>query len=135
MSGVGNAAAPIQSGGASQILYGPSGSQAAATLASVLSGPVTEVPDSSLTGQNVTLLVAGSELSVTAGGGAAAQGTTTTTVPASTTTTTIPADVVTNTQPEPWNPTPCTLGAPTRASRGGTTTTTAPGAKAPARKG
>jgi LCP family protein required for cell wall assembly len=36
--------------------------------------------------------------------------------PATTTTTTIPADVVTNTQPEPWNPYPCTLGQSTQAS-------------------
>jgi LCP family protein required for cell wall assembly len=135
VSGVGNAAAPIQSGGASQILYGPSGYQAAQTLGSVLSGPVTYEPDSSLSGQNVTLLVASSQLSVT---GTASQlsGTTTTTAPAATTTTTIPADVVTNTQPEPWNPSPCTLGASTQASPGAATTTTkAPAGKAPTKKG
>ncbi|HEY6429336.1 MAG TPA: LytR C-terminal domain-containing protein [Acidimicrobiales bacterium] len=135
VSGVGNAAAPIQSGGASQILYGPSGYPAAQTLGSVLSGPVTYEPDSSLSGQNVTLLVASSQLSVT---GTASQlsGTTTTTAPAATTTTTIPADVVTNTQPEPWNPSPCTLGASTQASPGATTTTTkAPAGKAPTKKG
>jgi LCP family protein required for cell wall assembly len=135
VSGVGNAAAPIQSGGASQILYGPSGYQAAQTLGSVLSGPVTYEPDSSLSGQNVTLLVASSQLSVT---GTASQlsGTTTTTAPAATTTTTIPADVVTNTQLEPWNPSPCTLGASTQASPGATTTTTrAPTGKAPTKKG
>ena len=39
--------------------------------------------------------------------------TTSSTVPGSSTTpTTIPADVYTNTQSEPWNPVPCTLGAP-----------------------
>jgi hypothetical protein len=135
VSGVGNAAAPIQSDGASQILYGPSGYQAAQTLGSVLSGPVTYEPDSSLTAQNVTLLVAGSQLSVT-GTASQTSGTTTTTAPAASTTTTIPADVVTNTQPEPWNPSPCTLGASTQAPPGATTTTTkAPAGKAPAKKG
>jgi LCP family protein required for cell wall assembly len=130
VTGIGNAAAPIQSGGSSQILYGPSGSQAARTLASALSGPVTEVPDSSLSGQQVTLLVAGSQLTVTGNSGnsgntGAAGGTTTTTTPGVTTPTTIPADVVTNTQPEPWNPYPCTLGA-TQAAPASTTTTKAP---------
>jgi hypothetical protein len=53
--------------------------------------------------------------------GSSSNGSTTTTTTAPTgppTTTTIPGDVYTNQQPEPWNPTPCTLGAPT------TTTTT-----------
>jgi LCP family protein required for cell wall assembly len=131
VSGIGNAAAPIPAGGASQILYGPAGYQAAVTLGSVLSGPFAYVPDSSLAGQDVTLLVAGSQLTV-AGAGPSA-GATTTTVPATTTTTAIPADVVTNTQPEPWNPYPCTPGAGTQASPGATTTTHAP-AK-PAKKG
>jgi LCP family protein required for cell wall assembly len=131
VTGVGDAAAPIQSGVASQILYGPSGYQAAVTLGSVLGGPVTEVPDSSLTGQHVSLLVAGSELTVNPPGTGTA-GTTTTTVPGgSTTTSTIPADVVTNTQPEPWNPYPCKLGA-AQASPVATSTTKAP-AKAKAK--
>jgi LCP family protein required for cell wall assembly len=130
VSGIGNAAAPLAAGGASQILYGPSGYQAAVTLGSVLSGPYTYVPDSSLSGQDVTLLVAGSQLTV-AGAGAAAGATgateATSTAPTTTTSTTIPADVVTNTQPEPWNPYPCTPGAGTQASPGATTT------KAPAK--
>jgi LCP family protein required for cell wall assembly len=134
VSGIGNAAAPIQSGGASQILYGTSGYQAAQTLGSVLSGPVTYEPDSSLTGQDVTLLVAGTQLSVT-GTGSNPSATTTTTAPTAPTTTTIPADVVTNTQPEPWNPYPCTLGASTQASPGSTTTTKAPAGKGSAGKG
>ena len=86
-----------------------------------MSGPVTLVPDPSLTGQTVSLLIAGSQLSVN---GSATAGTTTTTAPTgptTTTTTTIPADVYTNTQSEPWNPSPCTLGQPTQA----TPTTTA----------
>ena len=86
-----------------------------------MSGPVTLVPDSSLTGPTVSLLIAGSQLSVN---GSATAGTTTTTAPTgptTTTTTTIPGDVYTNTQSEPWNPSPCTLGQPTQA----TPTTTA----------
>jgi LCP family protein required for cell wall assembly len=119
VSSVGNAAAPIQTGAPSQILYGPSGSEAAETLASALGGPVAEVADSSLTGQDVTLLVAGPKLTVEGTGPGATAG-------AATTTTTVPADVYTNTQPEPWNPRPCTLGAPTQASPGATTTSEAP---------
>jgi hypothetical protein len=57
-------------------------------------------------------------------GPAASTGTSTST----TTTTTIPADVYTNTQSEPWNPYPCTLGAGTQAAP--KTTTTVKGAKA-----
>ena len=106
--------------GASEIQYGPSGIAAAHTLASALTGPVTLVPDPSLTGQTVSLLIAGSQLTVN---GSAAAGTTTTapTGPTTTTTTTIPSDVYTNTELEPWNPSPCTLGQPTQA----TPTTTA----------
>ena len=111
----------------SEILYGPSGHEAAVTLESVLGGPVTLVPDPSLSGQTVSLLVAGSQLTVTgsSSAGTAATATTTTipTGPTTTTTTTIPSDVYTNTQPEPWNPFPCTLGQPTQASP--TTTTKA----------
>ena len=84
----------------------------------MLGGPVTLVPDPSLTGDTVSLLIAGSQLTVT---GSSAGGTTTTTAPTTTTTTTIPGDVYTNTQTEPWNPSPCTLGQPTQA----TPTTTA----------
>ena len=118
---IGNASTPLGAGSASEILYGPSGAEAAHTLASVLDGPVTLVPDPSLTGETVSLLIAGSQLTVT---GSAAGGTTTTTAPpgpTTTTTTTIPGDVYTNTQSEPWNPSPCTLGQPTQA----TPTTTA----------
>ena len=58
----------------------------------------------------MALLIAGSQLTVNAPNSA------TTGTTGSTTTTTIPADVYTNTQPEPWNPVPCTLGAATQAS-------------------
>ncbi len=114
VTGIGNASTPLTGGGPSEILYGRSGSEAAHTLASVLSGPVTLVSDPSLSGQTVTLLVAGSPLTVTGSSGVAASTTTTTT-------TTIPSDVYTNKQLEPWNPFPCTIGQPTQA-----TPTTAP---------
>ena len=110
---VGNAATELPASGASEILYGPSGLEAAHTLASVLGGPVTLVPDASLSGQPVSLLIASSQLTVT---GSSGQTTTTTTPTGPTTTTTIPADVYTNTQPEPWNPFPCTIGQPTSAT-------------------
>jgi LCP family protein required for cell wall assembly len=110
---IGNAPNLITSGGPSQIWYGPTGLEAAHTLGAVLSGPVSYVPDPSLTGNTVALLIAGSQLSVNSPNSTSS---TTTAVPGSTTTTTtIPSDVYTNTQAEPWNPTPCTLapGAPT----------------------
>ena len=91
----------------------------------MLSGPVVLVPDSRLSGQSVSLVIAGSALTVT---GSPAPGAATPTTapgaPATTTTTTIPADVYTNTQPEPWNPFPCTLGQSTQAAP--TTTSTKP---------
>jgi hypothetical protein len=62
-------------------------------------------------------LIAGSQLTVTTGSSTTA----TTTSPTTSTPTTIPSDVYTNLQPEPWNPSPCTLGQPTT-----TTTTKAP---------
>ena len=118
---IGDASTQLSAGGPSEILYGPSGTEAAHTLASSLSGAVTLVPDASLSGSTVQLLLAGSSLTV---GGSASGGTTTATVPAvptTTTTTTIPSDVYTNQQSEPWNPSPCTLGQPTTT----TSTTTA----------
>jgi len=117
---IGNAPTPLSAGASSEILYGPSGAEAAHTLASVLAGPVTLVPDPSLTGETVSLLIAGSQLTVT-GSSTGETTTTTTTVPTSTT---IPGDVYTNTQTEPWNPSTCTLGQPTPT----TPTTTAHGA-------
>ncbi len=123
---VADASTPL-SGTSSEILYGPSGAAAAQTLAAALRGPVTTVADSSLSGQRVQLLVAGTSLIVNMGSsnsGSTGAGTTTTTTafgaapagPRTTTTTTIPSDVYTNTQPEPWNPFPCTLGATTQAA-------------------
>ncbi len=112
---IGDASTELSPSGPSEILYGPSGSAAANTLAAVLSGPVTLVPDPSMSGAAVSLLLAGSTLTVT-GSSATGATTTTTTAPTASTTTTIPTDVYTNTQPEPWNPYPCTLGQPTQAS-------------------
>ena len=114
---IGDASTSLPAGGSSEILYGPDGYGAALTVGKVLNGPVTYMADPELSGQTVSLLVAGSALTVKS-----SSSTPTTTLPASgpttTTTTTIPSDVYTNTQPEPWNPYPCTLSAPT-------TTTTA----------
>jgi LCP family protein required for cell wall assembly len=113
---IGDAPSQIATGGPSQILYGPTGLAAAHTLGAALSGSISYVPDASLTGNALTLLIAGSQLTVTS------SSTTTTTVPGSSTTpTTIPSDVYTNTQPEPWNPFPCTLGAPPSTSSTPTT--------------
>jgi LCP family protein required for cell wall assembly len=121
---IGNASTQLSADGSSEILYGPSGIEAAHTLAAVLGGPVTLVADPGLSTSAVQLLIANSQLTVT---GSSTGGTTTTTTaptgPVTTTTTTIPADVYTNKQPEPWNPSPCTLGHPT------TTTTTAKAVK------
>jgi hypothetical protein len=125
ITGINNAPSLIPAGEPSEIYYGPSGLPAAQTLADSLKGKVTYVPDPSLTGNDLSLWIANAALTVTT------TTTTTTTIPGSpTTTTTIPGDVYTNTQPEPWNPVPCTLGAPAT-----TTTTTAKTAKAKTAKG
>jgi LCP family protein required for cell wall assembly len=113
ITGIDNAPSLIPAGEPSEIYYGPSGLPAAQTLADSLKGSVTYVPDSSLTGNDVTLWIANASLTVKP-----SSTTTTTTVPA-----TPPGEVYTNTQPEPWNPVPCTLGAPA-------TTTTVTTAKA-----
>ena len=102
ISGINNAPSVIAAGDPSEIFYGPTGLPAAKTLAASLQGKVSYVPDPSLTGNNVNLWVANAMLTVT---------TTTTTTPTGTGTTTLPGNVYTNTQPEAWNPVPCTLGA------------------------
>ncbi len=129
---IGNAS-QLSEGSDSEILYGPTGYGAAESLGKVLGGPVTYMPDSSLTGNTVSLLIAGSTLTVTGSASTSTTPTTssststTTTVPGgTTTTTTVPSDVYTNTELEPWNPYPCTLGP--------TTTTTAPAKKTPKKK-
>jgi LCP family protein required for cell wall assembly len=121
ITGIDNAPSVIAAGNPSEIFYGPTGLPAAKTLAASLKGKVTYVPDPTLTENHVTLWVANATLTVTT------PTTTTTTAPtvpgAPTTTTTIPGNVYTNTQPEPWNPVPCTLGAPAPATTTTTTTT------------
>jgi len=120
---IGDASSQLTAGGPSEILYGPTCYEAALTLDSVLSGPVTYVADSNLSGQTVSLLIAGPQLTVT-GPSSTGSAATTTTGPTTTTTTTIPGDVYTNTQSEPWNPYPCTLGQTTQAAPRTTTTVT-----------
>jgi LCP family protein required for cell wall assembly len=117
---IGDASTQLSTGSPPQILYGPLGTEAANTLASAIAGPVTLVPDASLTSSTVQLLLAGTVPNVGAVGSSSngATATTTTTAPTSTTTT-IPSDVYTNLQSEPWNPSLCTIGQPA------TTTTTA----------
>jgi LCP family protein required for cell wall assembly len=122
VNGINNAQSVIPSGSPSQILYGPSGLPAAHTLGDALTGSVTYVADPTLSGNNLTLMVANDQLSVSTT-------TTTTTTAPGTTPTTIPSDVVTNTQPEPWNPVPCTLGAPPTTTTTTTTVATAKGAQ------
>jgi LCP family protein required for cell wall assembly len=117
---VANASSPLSSDN-SEILYGPAGRQSAQTLYAELRGPVTMVADPTLSGTTVRLLVAGTSLIVTTPSnpghpGNSGTATTVPTGPTTTTSTTIPADVYTNTQKEPWNPFPCTLGASTQAA-------------------
>jgi LCP family protein required for cell wall assembly len=118
---IGDASTELSTGSPPQILYGPLGTEAANTLASAIAGSVTLVPDATLTGSTIELLLTGTAPTVGAVGSSsngATATTTTTTAPTSTTPTTVPSDVYTNLQPEPWNPSPCTIGQPT-------TTTTA----------
>jgi LCP family protein required for cell wall assembly len=125
---VGNAPSPITAGDPSQIWYGTTGLTAAHVLGASVSGPVRYVSDPSLSGNTVALLLAGSSLTVnsattttTSTTSTTEPGTQTTTPGGGTTTTTIPGDVYTNTQVEPWNPTPCTLGSSQAATTAGTT--------------
>jgi LCP family protein required for cell wall assembly len=121
---IGDAPSPITAGDPSQIWYGSTGLEAAHTLGAVLKGSVKYVADPQLSGDTVSLLIAGSQLTVNNTTSSSTTTTTTTTYPGeTTTTTTIPADVYTNTQAEPWNPYPCTLGSSSQAAP--TTTTTA----------
>ena len=108
----------------SVIQYGPGGLQAAHTLGAALNGPVTYTEVPSLSGQTLTLLVAGPQLTVIPSGATATTTTTTPSGPTTTTTTTIPPDVYTNTQLEPWNPYPCTLGPTSQVTPTSSTTST-----------
>ena len=61
---IGNAT-QLSSGSDSEILYGPTGyGGPAVSLGSTLSGPITYVPDPDLNGTTVSLLIAGSTLTV-----------------------------------------------------------------------
>jgi LCP family protein required for cell wall assembly len=107
INGINNAPSVIPPGDPSQIYYGPTGLPAAYTLGDALKGKVSYVPDANLKGNEVTLWVANATLKVT-------PTSTTTTVPGAPTTP--PGNVYTNTQQEPWNPVPCTLGGTTTTS-------------------
>ena len=88
-----------------EVEYGPSGLAAAQLLQSSLTGGATLVPDSSLSGSSVILVVGSHYAGVSApGSGTSTSTTTTTTLPTSA------ANVVFDnpqTLPEPWDPTPC----------------------------
>jgi LCP family protein required for cell wall assembly len=114
---IADATSPLPSN-TSVIQYGPGELDAAHALGAALNGPLTYTEVPGLSGQTVTLLVAGPQLTVTSSGtGTAGTATNGASGPTTTTTTTIPADVVTNTQPEPWNPYPCTtIGPATQAT-------------------
>jgi hypothetical protein len=79
VSSVGNAPQKIATGSPSEIFYGPTGLPAAHLLALSLTGPVTFVANPALTGNNVTLWIANSQLTVS-----------TTSTSATTTTTSVP---------------------------------------------
>ncbi len=100
--GTGNAPSPVT---VTQVEYGPGQKAAAQLVASHLGGPHTLVLQDGLAPHHVTVVL-GTRFTAVSGAGLPSTGTTTTT-------TTLPAappsDVYTNTQPEPWNPTPCTL--------------------------
>jgi LCP family protein required for cell wall assembly len=121
ISGIGNATSHVTT---TEIEYAEGHLAAAQTVQIHLSGKTELVADPQLQGDRVILTVgtslsavtglggatgssatgsSGTGAAATASGGTGAGGpTTTTTVPP-------PPDVYTNTQPEPWNPTPCTL--------------------------
>ncbi|HEX3946702.1 MAG TPA: LytR C-terminal domain-containing protein, partial [Acidimicrobiales bacterium] len=83
-----------------EIEYPETNKAAAQVLAAHLSGATQLVADPKLQGDQLVLTVGSSFTGVTATTGAGT--TTTTTVPPPP-----PSDVYTNTQSEPWNPTPC----------------------------
>ncbi len=108
----GAANAPAAGVATTQIEYAEGHEDAGQTLAAHLGGASQLVADPQLQGDQVVVTIGRSFTSVTAAtstAGSTGAGTTGTT--GTTTTTTAPpapGDVYTNTQPEPWNPTPCT---------------------------
>ncbi len=104
----GAANAPAAGVATTQIEYAEGHEAAGQTLAAHLGGASQLVADPQLQGDQVVVTIGRSFTSVTAATsttGATGAGTTTTTT---TTAPPAPGDVYTNTQPEPWNPTPCT---------------------------
>jgi LCP family protein required for cell wall assembly len=96
--------APSETVTTTEIEYAEGNEEAAHTVARYLGGPTELAADPQLSGDRVVVTLGSSFTGVT---GLASEGATT-----STTTTTVPppaSDVYTNTQPEPWNPVPCTL--------------------------
>jgi hypothetical protein len=92
-----------------QIEYAEGHEAAGQTLAAHLGGASQLVADPQLQGDQVVVTIGRSFTSVTdatSATGATGAGTTGTTT--TTTAPPAPGDVYTNTQPEPWNPTPCT---------------------------
>jgi LytR cell envelope-related transcriptional attenuator len=81
VSSIGTAPNPIAPGQPSQILYGPTGLAAAHALGNSLSGPVSYVVSPGLTGTNVTLLIANSQLTVVSGATTTTGGVSTTSTP------------------------------------------------------
>ncbi len=104
VTGVANAS--TQTVARTQIEYAEGGRSAAVTVAAHLGGGTVMAADPQLTGDDVIVTLGSSFTGVTGPGGTpiSSTTTTTTTVPAAP-----PGNVYTNTQPEPWNPVPCTL--------------------------
>jgi len=98
----------------SVVQYAPGHVAAARTLAGYLGGAVTLTADAQLQGDDLVLTTGSDFTGVTGAAGSVGVSVAASPAsPATTTTTTAPAtpagDVFTNTQPEPWNPTTCTL--------------------------
>jgi hypothetical protein len=81
VSSIGTAPNPIAPGDPSQILYGPTGLSAAHALGNSLSGPITYVASPNITGTNVTLMIASSQLTVSSGTTTTTGGVSTTSAP------------------------------------------------------
>jgi LCP family protein required for cell wall assembly len=92
---------------ASEIQYAPGDKTAAELLADSLEGSTTLVEDNALTHHTVILSLGSDFTGVVSPGESGSTSGATSSASAPPTTTTIPSNVVTNTQTEPWNPTPC----------------------------
>lgn len=121
VTGIANATS--ESVATTEIEYAAGHQAAAQAVATHISGATTQIPTTGLSGDQVVLVVGSSFTGVTGtasgtGGTGATTAASTTTATGgvasgtggtggTTTTTTPPTSVYTNTQPEPWNPTPC----------------------------